>query len=294
VHQLHLLTETSGSAAIEDALGRIEGVHRLVAVPGDGGRTLIRADLDTETTDHVVVLLDGLGVAHADYVIARLAVVAPAEHRGSRRKDEGFAWAEVLGEARASARPLARYVAFMAAAGVIACYGVLDSSEVLIVGAMAVAPDLMPICATAVGIVGRRPRLVGQALLTVAIGMALVAGVAAVLSSVLEFMDRTPEHLALGEGVLGGLSTVDDATVIVALAAGVAAMMAFETRASAAVGVAISVTTIPASALLGVAIGVGHSDIALDALAVLCANIACLILAGSITLAVRRAAAPYW
>ena len=294
MHQLNLLTDASRAASVEGALRAVDGVHRLVAL-GDGtGRTLVRADVDTDATDHVVVLLHDLGVPHDDFVIARLAVVAPVEHRGSRRLDEGFAWAEVLGEARASARPLARYVAFMAAAGVIAAYGVLDSSEILIVGARAVAPDLMPICAIAVGIVGRRPRLVGQALFTVVIGMALVAGVAALLSSVLEFLGLTPDDLALGTGILGGLTTVDDGTVIVALAAGVAAMMAFETRASAAVGVAISVTTIPASAFLGVAVGVGHSDQALDALAVLCTNIACLILAGSVTLVVRRAAAPYW
>jgi hypothetical protein len=37
-------------------------------------------------------------------------------------------------------------------------------------------------------------------------------------------------------------------------------MLSFETRASAAVGVAISVTTIPASAYWGVAIGAGQAS----------------------------------
>jgi hypothetical protein len=37
-------------------------------------------------------------------------------------------------------------------------------------------------------------------------------------------------------------------------------MLSFETRAAAAVGVAISVTTIPASALLDVAVGLGDFD----------------------------------
>ena len=50
-----------------------------------------------------------------------------------------------------------------------------------------------------------------------------------------------------------GLTTVDVATVGVALAAGVAGMLALETRASSAVGVGISITTIPAAAYLGVA-----------------------------------------
>jgi hypothetical protein len=53
-------------------------------------------------------------------------------------------------------------------------------------------------------------------------------------------------------------------------------VLALETRASSAVGVAISVTTIPASAYLGVA-GVGDESRALGALAVLGVNVAMLL-----------------
>jgi hypothetical protein len=76
--------------------------------------------------------------------------------------------------------------------------------------------------------------------------------------------------------------------VLVAAAAGVAAMLSFETGASAAVGVAISVTTIPASAYLGVAIGGGGIDEAAGALVVLLINVGLLIVAGSLTLLVQR------
>jgi uncharacterized membrane protein len=65
---------------------------------------------------------------------------------------------------------------------------------------------------------------------------------------------------------LAGLSTVNVSTPIVAFAAGVAGILALETRASSAAGVAISVTTIPASAYLGVAAGVGDESKALGAL----------------------------
>ena len=65
-------------------------------------------------------------------------------------------------------------------------------------------------------------------------------------------------------------------------------MLSFETRASAAVGVAISVTTIPASAYLGVAIGGGGIDHALGALVVLLVNVSLLIVSGSLTLLVQR------
>jgi len=53
--------------------------------------------------------------------------------------------------------------------------------------------------------------------------------------------------------VLRSLATVNDETI--AIVAGVAGMLAFETRASSGVGIAISVTTIPAAAYLGVDAG---------------------------------------
>lgn len=51
---------------------------------------------------------------------------------------------------------------------------------------------------------------------------------------------------------------------------------------------AISVTTIPASAYLGVAIGAGGIDEAGGAVVVLAVNVALLITTGSLTLLVQR------
>ena len=67
-----------------------------------------------------------------------------------------------------------------------------------------------------------------------------------------------------------------------------AGIILLETRASSVVGVAISITTIPAAAYLGVAAGVRETAKALGALAVLGVNIAVLVLAGTLTLAVQR------
>ena len=67
-----------------------------------------------------------------------------------------------------------------------------------------------------------------------------------------------------------------------------AEIILLETRASSVVGVAISITTIPAAAYLGVAAGVRETAKALGALAVFGVNIAVLVLAGTLTLAVQR------
>jgi uncharacterized hydrophobic protein (TIGR00271 family) len=157
----------------------------------------------------------------------------------------------------------------MAVAGVIACYGVVDVNPILIVGAMAVSPDLLPITATAVGLVGRSLRLAGKALLALTVGMAVASAFAALFAYAQNQLSLLPSGFNINETVLRSLATVNDETIAVALAAGVAGMLAFETRASSGVGVAISVTTIPAAAYLGVAAGLGEGSKALGALAVL-------------------------
>ncbi len=64
-----------------------------------------------------------------------------------------------------------------------------------------------------------------------------------------------------------------------------AAILAVETRASAAVGVGISVTTVP---YLGVAAGMGQASKASGALGVLAVNVAMLLIAGTATLQLQR------
>ena len=65
-------------------------------------------------------------------------------------------------------------------------------------------------------------------------------------------------------------------------------MLALETRASAGVGVAISVTTIPAAAYLGVAAGVGEAEKIPGALAVLAVNVVMIQAGGAATLLIQR------
>ena len=77
--------------------------------------------------------------------------------------EAGLVWEDVLGMASRNARPIARYLAFMIVAGVVGSYGVIDDNVILIVGAMAISPDLLPITAVGVGLVDRRhpPRRAG-------------------------------------------------------------------------------------------------------------------------------------
>jgi uncharacterized hydrophobic protein (TIGR00271 family) len=223
-----------------------------------------------------------------DVELLRLDSIGPAT---SRLPLGGVVWADLLSQAGANARPLARYVVFMAVAGVIAAFGVIYDNQVLIVGAMAVSPDTLPITAACTALVLGRWRLAGHALATLVIGLAVTGIVAAVMTALLDVLGLLSAGFNLEDSGLEGLQTVNISTPIVAFAAGIAAILALETRASSAVGVAISVTTIPASAYLGVATGVGEEDQALGALLVLAINVVMLIAGGCATLLVQRARA---
>ena len=98
--------------------------------------------------------------------------------------------------------------------------------------------------------------------MTLAAGLGGACIVAAIVGALLDGLDLLPASFNGGAGALHGLTTVNSSTVLVAFdaVAGIAGMLALESRASAMVGVAISVTTIPASAYLGVAAGVGKLD----------------------------------
>jgi uncharacterized hydrophobic protein (TIGR00271 family) len=262
------------------------GAVRNVAVAQGirAGHVLLTAEVSADWADRVLELLVSRGVAEEDIGLARFDELGPI--RPGRAGS--LIWTDVLGQARLNARPVARYLVFMVAAGVIAGFGVIEANEILIVGAMAVSPDLLPITATCVGLVSRRPRLVARALATLALGMAATCLTAAVVTAILDPLDLLPSNFTLGSSVLSGLTTVNVSTIGVALAAGVAGMLALETRASAAVGVGISITTIPAAAYLGVAAGVGKADEAFGALAVLGVNVAMLLIAGTLTLLLQR------
>ena len=273
-------------------LRRHEGVRRVVQQVDeaqDAEAFVFVADVEPAVADRLIDEIAALGLSPNDYVLSKVEVIAPLHHH--RHGDfgaDGFAWIEVIGQARANSRPLARYLALINVAAVIAALGVITSSSILIVGAMAVSPDLLPICATAVGLVGGRYGLARRAFSTLAIGLLLVVVTAMVLSALLKWTGLLPDGFEVEQSSLSTLAHTDYSTVLIALAAGVAAMLSFETRASTAVGVAISVTTIPASAYLGVALGGGGIEHALGAAVVLAINVSLLIVSASLTLAVQR------
>src|SRR5207247_5613160 len=189
----------------------------------------VEATVQPRAVDELLQSLRRLGVSDPEVTLTRAEVLGRTSGQGA---EAGLVWEDVVGMAARNSRPIARYLAFMCVAGVIASYGVIEFNVILIVGAMAISPDLLPITAVGVGLVDRRLRLAGRAFGTLVIGMAFAAGAAAVSALAQNTFDRTPSSFNIDATVLGSLASVNNETIVVALAAGVAGMLALETRAS--------------------------------------------------------------
>jgi uncharacterized hydrophobic protein (TIGR00271 family) len=273
------------AAAAIDELDGVTGVRQIEATRP--GHSVIAAAVRPTAVDPLLDELMRLDVPESDITVLRAETI---EWTATRPSETSLVWADVLGQAWVNARPIARYLTLLFVAGVIAGYGVLERNPILIVGAMAVSPDLLPITAVAVGLVGKTWRLAGEAMRTLVVGMAMASAAAALVAFVQDWLDLIPSGFSLSSAsdALGGLTSISHETITVAFLAGVAGMLALETRASSAVGVAVSVTTIPAAAYLGVAAGLGETGTAGGALGLLGMNVLMMTLGASATLLVQR------
>jgi uncharacterized hydrophobic protein (TIGR00271 family) len=292
VLQLRAYARPEQVDALAARLGGLAGVRHLVAGGRtSGGMTQLTGEVDSVAADDVLDVLKTFDLAADDVTLWRVPSVQPLgwRRRRGRMTRDAAVWSEVAGRADENARPRLNFVLYMFTAGVIAGAGVLTGSSILVVGAMAISPDLLPMASAAVGLVEKRPAQVARAMVTLAIGMTIVVGAAALSTLLLRLDGRIAADLDLAGGVLGpSLTSIGPGTVLVALAAGMAGMLAYETAGSAAVGVAISVTTVPAAAYLGDALALQGFQKGLGSLEVLLVNVAGVVAAATLTLLGQR------
>jgi Domain of unknown function (DUF389) len=187
VINLEVFGQSATMSTVAQLLDGVDGVSRVRLVPAArAGHSVVSAAARPVAVDALLEALRRQGVPDAEITLTRVDVVGSL---ATGPRDASLVWADVLGTAWLNARPIASYLAFMFAAGVIACYGVIDTNVILIVGAMAVSPDLLPITAIGVGIVGRRPALAGRALLTLALGLAIASAAAAIFALAQDRLD---------------------------------------------------------------------------------------------------------
>ncbi|MFE3582503.1 DUF389 domain-containing protein [Streptomyces vinaceus] len=297
---LRLITPADRTEAVVSAIESTVGTTHLVVLPGaarDPRGDLVLCDVAREAGDELLNGLRELGierdgsiaVENIDLSLSRRADAAEEEAPGEAA--DAVLWEQLTEATHEESTLTITYTAFMILATMIAACGVVLDNAILIVGAMAVGPEFGPLAGVCTGVVQRRPRLALRSLTALLIGFA-VAIIATTLFSL--GMDAIGQfHRSMLDSPrpnTGFIWQPDPFSFVVSLLAGIAGVLSLTSAKSGAlVGVAISVTTVPAGANAAVALSYGEFAQMWGSAEQLLLNLGGIMLAGVLTLYGQKA-----
>lgn len=274
-------------------------VTNVVVLPGaaqDPVGDAVFCDVARESASEILDRLRTLGVnGHGAVALSEItaspsAGARRAEAAASGSPDDAIVWEAVVERASADSRQSWSFHAFLCLATAIAAIAVITDSSVLVVGAMVVGPEFGPVAAIAVGLALRQRQLVGQAVTLLCIGFLGAITATAALAWLGDLAGWVSAADVLRERPLTGFIWKPDRwSFVVALLAGAAGVLSLTAgRASALIGVFISVTTVPAAGNLALALALGVPSEITGALTQLGVNLGGLVLAGTLVLLLQR------
>lgn len=296
---LRLIVPADRTDEVLRLLGGTVGSTHLVVLPGAARNPpgdLVMCDVAREAGDDLIGALRGLGIDRAGAITAEnmdLTLSAHADEAEADAPGEGsdaVLWEELTQATDEESTFSVTYVAFMTVATMLAACGVMLDNAILIVGAMAVGPDFGPLAGISTALVQRAPRLVGRSLTALiggfGIAMVLTAGFAWMMNA---FGLFTLRMVVADRPNTSFIWQPDRMSFVVAFLAGIAGTLSLTSAKSGAlIGVAISVTTVPAAANAAVAFTYGDYGQTWGSASQLLANLGGIVVAGTLTLLVQK------
>jgi uncharacterized hydrophobic protein (TIGR00271 family) len=269
---------------------------RLAGVSERPDGDVLLCDVAREDASVVVAELRELGLEKRGSISIEpvSSIVSAAAQRAERAAvgspADAVVWETVEFQTSESAQLSGSFLAFMVLANLIAALGLLQDSQILIIGAMIVGPEFGPLAGLSVALVQHRASLARRSLAALLVGFPIGIAAAFGITLVLRAVGSAPESVEfLARPATFFVSHPDEYSVIVALLAGVAGALSLSTAKSGAlVGVLISITTIPAAANVGIAAAYGDWSEMTGALLQLIVNLTCIVVAVVATLQFQR------
>ncbi|MFD3520951.1 DUF389 domain-containing protein [Streptomyces sp. NPDC058653] len=297
---LRLIVPAELTDRVVSTVERTVGTTHLVVLPGaarDPAGDLVLCDVAREAGDGLIAELRELGVDEGGSIAADdigLSLSRSADRAEEDAPGEGadaVLWDQLADATHEESTLSVTYLAFLSLATMIAACGVVLDNAILIVGAMAVGPEFGPLAGLCTAVVRRSARLALRSL------VALLAGFAAAMVLTTGFSLLMNAFGLFHESMLKAdrpntafIFNPDLFSLVVAVLAGVAGMLSLTSAKSGLlVGVAISVTTVPAAANAAVALGYGDLDQVSGSTGQLLINLGGIVAAGTLTLLVQKA-----
>ncbi|PJJ02676.1 putative hydrophobic protein (TIGR00271 family) [Streptomyces sp. 2333.5] len=283
---VQLLEDTVGTAHLVQLTGAARNP------PGD----VVLCDVAREAGDGLLADLRALGIDESGSIAVEDVHLSLSRHADQAEKDapgegaDAVLWESLTDATHEESTLSVTYLAFLTLATMIAACGVVLDNAILIVGAMAVGPEFGPVAGVCTAVVRRAPRLAWRSVLALVVGFAVAM---AVTVGFTHFMDAVglfhATDLDAARPNTNFIYRPDWFSFVVAVLAGCAGVLSLTSAKSGAlVGVAISVTTVPAAANAAVAFSYGEYGQTWSSMEQLLLNLVGIVLAGVLTLSVQK------
>jgi uncharacterized hydrophobic protein (TIGR00271 family) len=296
---LRLIAPAEKTDSVVHVLEKTVGTTHLVVMPGaarNPAGDVVMCDVAREAADELLGELQELGLDTTGSIAVEtidLSLSKRADRAQEEAPGEGadaVVWEQLSDLTHEESTLSVTYVAFLSVATMLAACGVMLDNAILIVGAMAVGPEFGPLAGICTALVQRTPKLVWRSL------WALLAGFAAAMLLTAGFgwlMDAFGLfEKAMIEADRPNTAFIwqpDMMSFVVAFLAGIVGTLSLTSAKSGAlIGVAISVTTVPAAANAAMAFSYSDYSQTTGSTAQLLANLGGIVAAGTLTLLAQK------
>jgi uncharacterized hydrophobic protein (TIGR00271 family) len=296
---LRLITPADRTDDVVRLIERTVGTTHLVVLTGaarNPAGDVVTCDVAREAGDELIgglreMELDRTGsiaVENIDLSLSKRADKAEDEAPGESA--DAVLWEHLADATHEESTLSVTYVAFLTLATMIAACGVVLDNAILIVGAMAVGPEFGPLAGICTALVQRVPRLAWRSVNALLVGFAVALVVTVGFTYLMDAVGLfSAVRLDAERPNTNFIYRPDAFSFVVAVLAGVAGTLSLTSAKSGAlVGVAISVTTVPAAANAAVAFAYGEYRQAWGSTEQLLLNLLGIVLAGTFTLVVQK------
>ncbi|GGX74040.1 DUF389 domain-containing protein [Streptomyces fructofermentans] len=296
---LRLITPADRTDDVVRLIEGTVGATHLAVVPGAARRPegdIVMVDVAREAGDELIaglreLRIDEIGSIAVESIDLSLSKRAErAEEDAPGEGADAVLWEHLAEETHEESTLSVTYLAFITLATMIAACGVVLDNAILIVGAMAVGPEFGPLAGFCTALVQRHPRLALRSLTALLVGFAAAMAATVLFSLFMDAVGLFSEGRLEDERPNTAFVYAPDAfSFVVALLAGAAGTLSLTSAKSGAlVGVAISVTTVPAAANAAVALSYGDTRQTLGSTNQLLLNLLGIVLAGTLTLLAQK------
>ncbi|WP_405647406.1 DUF389 domain-containing protein [Streptomyces sp. NBC_00019] len=296
---LRLITPAEKTDDVVRLVEKTVGTTHLVVLPGaarNPSGDVVMCDVAREAGDELIGALRRLDLDKTGSIAVENIDLSLSERADKAEDDapgegaDAVLWEHLTDATHEESTLSITYVAFITLATMIAACGVVLDNAILIVGAMAVGPEFGPLAAFSTAIVQRHPKLALRSLIALLVGFAVAMVVTVGFSYFMDSVDLfSAEQLDATRPNTNFIYRPDWFSFVVAVLAGCAGTLSLTSAKSGAlVGVAISVTTVPAAANAAVAFSFNEYKQAWGSTEQLLLNLLGIVLAGTLTLLFQK------